>query len=212
MCDTYYCDYLPHTTFRFYFINFQLNTNYPSQFCFIFTVKSPSVTQRSVSQENALKRAKNSRLFSQNYMLKWFFYSNWTQFQVFKIAKFEFKVTVHYSLCAKCTQLWPLNSSRLWRLFFVSLVGANLLLLFLLFCFASLSRNKTKTKETNKNKKNLQAPPLDIRWCALKTGTSYYKRIWYPLVSSETTSPTTVLVIKRENISKVRSGSVDRCT
>ena len=26
------------------------------------------------------------------------------------IAKFEFKVTVHYSLWAKCTQLWPLNS------------------------------------------------------------------------------------------------------
>ena len=25
-------------------------------------------------------------------------------------AKFEFKVTVHYSLWAKCTQLWPLNT------------------------------------------------------------------------------------------------------
>ena len=38
-----------------------------------------------------------------------FFYSNWKQFQVFKIGKFEFKVTVHYSLWAKCTQLWPLK-------------------------------------------------------------------------------------------------------
>ena len=29
---------------------------------------------------------------------------------MFKIAKFEFKVTVRYSLWAKCTQLWPLKS------------------------------------------------------------------------------------------------------
>ena len=37
-------------------------------------------------------------------------YSNWKQFQVFKIAKSKFKVTVHYySLWAKCTQLWPLK-------------------------------------------------------------------------------------------------------
>ena len=28
-----------------------------------------------------------------------------------KIAQFEFKVTVHYGLWAKCTQLWPLNTS-----------------------------------------------------------------------------------------------------
>ena len=34
--------------------------------------------------------------FSQNYTwLKKFFYLNWKQFRVFKIAKFEFKVTVH---------------------------------------------------------------------------------------------------------------------
>ena len=30
MCDTYYCDYLPHITFRFYLINF------PSQFCVFY--------------------------------------------------------------------------------------------------------------------------------------------------------------------------------
>ena len=34
------------------------------------------------------------------------FYSNRKQFHVFRIAKF---VTVHCSLWAKCTQLWPLN-------------------------------------------------------------------------------------------------------
>ena len=58
MCDTYNCDYLKHNTFRFNLIDFQLNTDSPSQFCvFYFTVKSPSVTQRSVSQENAYKKS-----------------------------------------------------------------------------------------------------------------------------------------------------------
>ena len=40
--------------------------------------------------------------------------ANWKQFQVFNIAKFESKVTVHYSLWAKCTQLWPLNNCYFW--------------------------------------------------------------------------------------------------
>ena len=57
MCDTYDCDNLLHSTFRFNLIDFQLNTDFPSQFVF-FTVKSPSVTQRSVSQENAFKKKK----------------------------------------------------------------------------------------------------------------------------------------------------------
>ena len=55
--DIYNCDYLPHSKFRFNLIDFQLNTDFPSQFC-VFTVKSPSVTQRSVSQENAFKKSK----------------------------------------------------------------------------------------------------------------------------------------------------------
>ena len=33
MCDTYNCDYLKHSTIRFNLINFQLNTDFPSQFC-----------------------------------------------------------------------------------------------------------------------------------------------------------------------------------
>ena len=61
MCDTYNCDYLQHSTFRFNLIDFQLNTGFPSQF---FTVKSPSVTQRPVSQENAFKKSKNPSPFS----------------------------------------------------------------------------------------------------------------------------------------------------
>ena len=33
ICDTYYCSYLTHTTFHFYLIDFQLNTDSPSKFC-----------------------------------------------------------------------------------------------------------------------------------------------------------------------------------
>ena len=58
----YYCDYLPHTRFRFYLIKYQLDTDFPSRFC-VFTVKSPSVTQRSVFKKMLLKRAKTRRLF-----------------------------------------------------------------------------------------------------------------------------------------------------
>ena len=63
MCDTYYCEYMLHTTFCFYIIDFQLDTDSLPNFAF-FTVKSPSVTQRSVSQENAfIKRAIIRQLF-----------------------------------------------------------------------------------------------------------------------------------------------------
>ena len=57
MRDAYNCDYLQHSIFRFNLIDFQLNTDFPSQFCVFFTIKSPIVTQRSVSQENAFKRS-----------------------------------------------------------------------------------------------------------------------------------------------------------
>ena len=56
MSDTYNCDYLKHSTFRFILINFQLDTDSLPNFAF-FKVKSPSVTQRSVSQENAYKKS-----------------------------------------------------------------------------------------------------------------------------------------------------------
>ena len=57
MCDTYNCDYLKHSTLRFNLIDFQLNTDFPSQFYVFFTAKPPRVTQRSVSQENAYKKS-----------------------------------------------------------------------------------------------------------------------------------------------------------
>ena len=59
MCDTYNCDYMQHSIFHFNLIDFQLNTDFPSQFAF-FTVKLPSVTQRSVSQAYAFKKSKNT--------------------------------------------------------------------------------------------------------------------------------------------------------
>ena len=72
MCDTHDCDYLKHSTFRFNLIDFQLNADFPFQFCEVFvTVKSPSVTQRSVSQENAYKKELKPAAFcSQNYRLR----------------------------------------------------------------------------------------------------------------------------------------------
>ena len=50
------CDSVKHSTFRFSLIDFQLNTNFHSNFAF-FTVKSPNVIQKSVSQENAYKKS-----------------------------------------------------------------------------------------------------------------------------------------------------------
>ena len=61
MRNTYNCDYLQHSTFHFNLIDFQLRQISFPKFAF-FTVKSPSVTQRSVSQENAFKKSKNSFL------------------------------------------------------------------------------------------------------------------------------------------------------
>ena len=62
MCDTYNCDYLRHIILRFNLIDFQLNTETLPNFAF-FTVKSTSVTQRSVSQENAYKKSLNPSPF-----------------------------------------------------------------------------------------------------------------------------------------------------
>ena len=62
MCATYNCGYLQHSTFRFNLIDFQVNTDFPSQ-TYIFTVKTHTITQRSVSQENAFKKSKKPSPF-----------------------------------------------------------------------------------------------------------------------------------------------------
>ena len=57
MCDTYTCGYLKHSTNRFNLIDFQLNTDFPSQFYVFYRKITYSVTQRPVSQENAYKKS-----------------------------------------------------------------------------------------------------------------------------------------------------------
>ena len=75
-----------------------------------FTVKSPSVTQRSVSQENAFKKSKNQSLFCRKTICS---NNSFTlienNFRFFKIAKFEFKVKVHYNLWQNAPSCDPLN-------------------------------------------------------------------------------------------------------
>ena len=71
MCDTYNCDYLKHSTFLINLIYFQLNTDFPSQFCVFNRKITYSVTQRSISQENAYKKELKPVAFSsQNYWLR----------------------------------------------------------------------------------------------------------------------------------------------
>ena len=92
MCYSCYCNYCPHSKFFFYLINFQLNTDFPPQFC-IFRVKSLSITSRSFSQENSFKKSKNLLAF----LLKTIGSNNCftlieNSFQVFETAKFESKI------------------------------------------------------------------------------------------------------------------------
>ena len=71
-----------------------------------FTVKSSSVTQRSVSQENAYKKSLNlSPVLHETIDSDNSFTLIENNFKVIKIAKFEIKVTVHYGLWAKSIQL-----------------------------------------------------------------------------------------------------------
>ena len=57
---------MPHTTFRFYLIDIQLNTDFPFHILRFFIVTSSSVSQTSVSQENAFKKSKNPSPFFRN--------------------------------------------------------------------------------------------------------------------------------------------------
>ena len=61
-----------------------------------FTVKSPTLLKDRFLKKMLLKRAKLRRIFFAKLQAQiiLIYYSNWKQFQVFKIGKFEFKVTV----------------------------------------------------------------------------------------------------------------------
>ena len=104
-----FATYATHKLVIYYRISFQL-TWFSVKYRFSFQIlrvfhrkKSPSYTQRLVSHENACKKEQKSVAFFPRKTLgsKNFFYSNWKQFQVFKIAKFEFNVTVHYGWWGK---------------------------------------------------------------------------------------------------------------
>ena len=71
MCNTYNCEYLQHSTFRFNLIDFQLNTDFPSQFCGFLPKNHLALLKDRFLKKMLLKRAKTRRLFfSQNYRLK----------------------------------------------------------------------------------------------------------------------------------------------
>ena len=70
-----------------------------------------------------------------------------------KIGKFEFKVTVHNSLWAKCTQLWPLKCICL--LMFTSKNPCYAQAIWDWICLKKQNKTKQKTKQ-NKTKTNKQ--------------------------------------------------------
>ena len=95
----YYCDYLTRTTFRFYLIDFQFKTDFPPQFCVVYR----KITQhylkigfsRKCLKKQTNKQTKNKKKKPIAFTRKTIAASNSfnrKQFQVFKIAKFEFKV------------------------------------------------------------------------------------------------------------------------
>ena len=71
MCDTYNCDYLQYSIFRFNLIDFQLNTDFPSQFCISYRKNHLALLKDRFLKKMLLKRTKTHRFFfSQNYKLK----------------------------------------------------------------------------------------------------------------------------------------------
>ena len=65
MCDSYYCDNLTHNTFRFYLIDFQLNTDFPSQFCgsLFLPQNHLALLKDQFLKKMLLKRAKTRHFF-----------------------------------------------------------------------------------------------------------------------------------------------------
>ena len=112
MRDTYHGDYLLHTTFRFHLIDLQLNTDFPFQFCVFWPQNHLTLLKDRFLKKMLSKRAKTRRFFrkhmgSNNSLTKFY---KFKKIQVFKIAKFEFKATVHYGLWANapsCDRLRP---------------------------------------------------------------------------------------------------------
>ena len=94
----------PHFVPTYSIFHFQLNTDFPSQ-VFVFTVISPSVTQRLVSQENAFKKnEKPVACFGKTIGSNSSFTPIENNYRSLD-GEVQIKVTVHYGLWAKCTEL-----------------------------------------------------------------------------------------------------------
>ena len=63
MCDTYNCEYLKHNTLCFNLIDFQLNTDFPSQFCVFLLQNHLASLKDRFLKKMLIKRAKTGRLF-----------------------------------------------------------------------------------------------------------------------------------------------------
>ena len=63
MCDTYNFDYLKHSTLRFNLIDFQLNTDFPSQFLRFLQQNHLASLKDWFLKKMLIKRAKTRRLF-----------------------------------------------------------------------------------------------------------------------------------------------------
>ena len=63
MCDTYNCGYLKHSTLRFNLIDFQLNTDLPSQFLRFLPQNHLALLKDRFLKKMLIKRAKTRRLF-----------------------------------------------------------------------------------------------------------------------------------------------------
>ena len=68
MCDTYNCDYLKHSIFRFNLIDFQLNTAFPSQFYVFYSKNHLASLKDRFSRKCLQKELKPVAFSSQNYI------------------------------------------------------------------------------------------------------------------------------------------------
>ena len=120
----FFCTHVTHiTVINFYPANFVSTKSIFSykqisllNFAF-FSAKLDSVTQRLVSQENAFKKSKHLSPFLHETIESYNSVTLIKQFHFFfKIAKFEFNLTVHYGLWAKWLHLSPLKDLTQWRM------------------------------------------------------------------------------------------------
>ena len=107
--DTYNWDYLPHTTFHFYFIHFQLKYRFPYPSLRFYGKITKRYSKIGFSRKCLKKMQKPVALFHKTIGSNNSFTLIESNFKFFIIAKFEFKEIEHLDQLAKCTQLWLLT-------------------------------------------------------------------------------------------------------